>query len=260
MLPYLLTDEHLAQFILPEGKAEKLYFDRDLPGFGIRVRRDAKGRVRRKWFYQYRSRIDGAQQRIGLGNVDRPSQVSATKARQAAARLSENVQTGSDPQRARKTAKKDRTRILIDEATRYLDDRLNGVVGRKPMRATSYKFAKRYFELHWAALSKRPVALISEAEVKEELRGIIKRHGTQAARTAKANLSAFFSWAMREGIAKCNPCVATHVLMPGASRSRTLNDAEIKAIWSACDDDECKVHGSSLCPASDRRRSSSSLL
>ena len=226
MLQHLLTDEHLAQFILPEGKAEKLYFDRDLPGFGIRVRRDAKGRVRRKWFYQYRSRTDGAQHRIGLGNVDRPSQVSATKARQAAARLSENVQTGSDPQRARKAAKKDRTRLLLDEAMRYLDDRLNGVVGRKPMRLSSYKLAKRYFELHWSALSKRPVSLITDVEIKEALRAIIDKRGQQASRSAKANLSAFFSWAMREGIAKSNPCLTTHVLMQGASRDRTLDDAE----------------------------------
>jgi hypothetical protein len=43
-----LTDQNLHQFVLPEGKGEKLFFDRDLPGFGVRVRREASGRVRRK--------------------------------------------------------------------------------------------------------------------------------------------------------------------------------------------------------------------
>jgi hypothetical protein len=235
---YKLTDENLHQFVLPEGKAEKLFFDRDLPGFGIRVRRDMKGRVRRKWIYQYRSRLDGKQHRVALGNVDKPAPVLATKARQAAARLSENVQTGSDPQNERKVAKQERKRLLLDEALRYLDDRRNGIVGRRPMRDSTYRMARRYFEKHWAALARRPVASITEAEVKSELRKIIDQRGKQAARVAKTNLSAFYVWALGEGISKTNPTIATHALPPSAPRSRVLSDAEIRIIWAACGDDD----------------------
>ena len=91
-----LVDENLHRCILPEGKAETTYADEDLPGFGIRVRRDVKSRVRRKWFYQYRSRSDGKQHRINLGNVDSPAAVPATRARQKATEHSINAQLGDD--------------------------------------------------------------------------------------------------------------------------------------------------------------------
>jgi integrase len=238
MWQHQLTDENLHHCVLPDGKAEKLYFDRDLPGFGIRVRRTAKGRVQRKWFYQYRSRLDGKQHRVALGHVDKPAAVSATKARQAAAALGERVQIGSDPQKERKAAKAARKRLLLDEALKYLEDRRSGIVGRRPMRDSTYGPAKRYFEVHWGALAKRPVASITENEVKEQLRKIIDRHGKQAARAAKANLSAFYAWAMREGIAKTNPTIATHPLAQNPPRDRVFDDNEIRAIWSACRDDD----------------------
>jgi integrase len=233
-----LTDEALQQFVLPEGKSEKLYFDRDLSGFGIRVRRKASGRIQRKWFYQYRSKLDGKQRRVALGNVDKPAAVSPNKARQAAAALAQRVQIGNDPQRERKEAKKTSGRLLLDAALKYLEDRKGGIVGRRPMRESTYKLAKRYFELHWAELAKRPVAAITEAEVQSQLRKIIEQNGKQAARGAKANLSAFYGWALREGIAKTNPTIATHVLMQNPPRDRVLSDNEIRAIWLSLRDDD----------------------
>ena len=77
-----LIEENLELCTLPEGKSEKLYTDDNLAGFGIRVRRDAKGRAHRKWFFQYRAKADGSQHRVNLGNVDRPAAVPADKARQ----------------------------------------------------------------------------------------------------------------------------------------------------------------------------------
>jgi hypothetical protein len=111
-----LTDENLHLCVLPDGKSEKLYADDDLPGFGIRVRKDAKGRVRRKWFYQYRAKADGSQHRLNLGNVDKPAPVAATKARQDAAAKAERVQRGGTPQKERKDARAGRKRLLLDEA------------------------------------------------------------------------------------------------------------------------------------------------
>ena len=233
-----LTDEHLHLCVLPAGRPEKLYADDDLPGFGIRVRRDVKGRTRRKWFYQYRSRNDGSQHRINLGNVDSPAAVAATKARQAASALAEKVQIGGDPQKERQTAKKGRKRLLLDEALKYLSDRKEGIVGKRPMRLSTYKAAKRYFELHWGALAKRPVASVTDDEIKEQLRKIIERHGKTAAIRAKGNLSAFYVWALKEGIAKTNPTLTTHDIAENPPRDRVFDNGEIRAIWSACRDDD----------------------
>lgn len=234
---YQLTDAALHECTLPEGKSEKLYFDRDLTGFGIRVRRKANGRVQRKWFFQYRSKLDGKQRRVGLGNVDKPSAVSATKARQAAAALNDRVQTGgADPQQERRETKQANKLLLLDAALKYLDDRKGGIVGKRPMRETTYKRARLHFEKHWGTLAVRPVAAITENEIKTELRKIIDRHGKQAARVAKANLSAFYVWALKEGLVKTNPTIYTHALAQNPPRERVLTDDEIRAIWSTLRD------------------------
>ena len=233
-----LVDENLRRCVLPEGKPEETYADTDLPGFGIRVRRNAKGRVQRRWFYQYRSKADGGQHRINLGNVDSPAAVPATRARQAAAGLSVRVQVGGDPQKERKVAKTGAKRLFLDEALKYLADRKDGVIGKRPMRLSTYKAAKRYFELHWAPLQKRPVASITETEVKEQLRKIIDQHGKTAAIRAKSNLSAFYVWAQREGVAKTNPTLNTHAIAENPPRARVLDDNEIRAIWLGCREDD----------------------
>jgi hypothetical protein len=198
----IFTDQNLHLCTLEDGKSEKLFHDDELPGFGIRVRRERGGTVRRKWFFQYRSKADGAQRRVALGNVDRPAAVSASKARQAATAISEKVQTGADPQKQRKAAKADRKRRFGEEALKYLDDRKAGIIGKRPMKLSTYKAAARYFKDHWGALEKRPVASITDDEVKAQLRQIIDKHGKTAAIRAKSNLSAFYVWALKEGIAK----------------------------------------------------------
>jgi integrase len=233
-----LTDENLHLCVLPEGRPEKLYADDDLTGFGIRVRRDLKGRTKRKWFFQYRSRNDGSQHRINLGNVDSPAAVPATRARQAATEMAVRVQVGGNPQKERTTAKKGRKRLLLDEALKYLSDRKEGIVGKRPMRLSTYKAAKRYFELHWGALAKRPVASVTDDEIKGQLRRIIEQHGKTAAIRAKGNLSAFYVWALKEGIAKINPTLTTHDIAENPPRDRVFDDGEIKAIWSACRSDD----------------------
>jgi integrase len=173
-----------------------------------------------------------------LGNVDRPAAVPATKARQKATEHSISAQLGNDPQKERKEARKARGRLLLDEAIKYLEDRRSGIVGRSPMRESTYRRARRYFEVHWSALARRSVASITEAEIKTELRKIIDHHGKQGARAAKANLSAFFAWSLKEGIAKTNPTIATHALAQNPPRDRVLSDDEIRSIWSTlCDDD-----------------------
>ena len=233
-----LIEQNLHLCTLPEGKAEKLYFDDELSGFGVRVRQDSGGRTRRRWFYQYRSKLDGTQRRIALGNVDRPAAVPTAKARQAATEIAVKVQLGQDPQGERKAARKSAKRLFGDEAQKYLDDRLAGIIGRKPMKLSTYKAGKRYFELHWGAFQRRPVDSISDNDVREQLRHIIEHHGKVAAIRAKTHLSAFYVWAIREGVAKINPTISTHTINENPPRDRVLADQEIKAVWAACLDND----------------------
>jgi len=211
------------------------YNDDELPGFKVRVRRDADGRVRRTWHLQYRGR-DGKQGRAALGSVDKPAALSATKARQKATELLVSVRAGDDPQRARKAVQKARKELLLDCA--LLEDRRTGIVGKRPMSRSSYLAGKRTFEQHFASLARRPVALITDDEVRKAVRQVVEQHGKIAAIRSKSALSAFFSWAMREGLARANPTILAQALAENPARDRVLDDDEIRAVWRACQDDD----------------------
>jgi integrase len=56
-----------------------------------------------------------------------------------------------------------------------------------------------------------------------------------AANRVAASLAKFFSWAIREGLASSNPAAGGN-RQPERSRSRVLNDGEMKLIWAATAD------------------------
>jgi integrase len=232
-----LTDENLHLLILPDGSNDIFYNDDELSGFHVRVRRDKSGRVRRNSGVQYRDQT-GKQGRVKFGSVDPPARLSMTKARQLAAELLVRVRAGSNPQKERKAARKAHKELLLDSALKYLEDRRAGIVGKRPMSKSTYGAAKRTFEKHFAALARRPVALITDDDIRKGLRQVIENHGKVAAIRDKSNLSAFFSWAMREGIAKANPTINAQALAENAPRDRVLDDDELSAIWAACQDDD----------------------
>ena len=69
--------------------------------------------------------------------------------------------------------------------------------------------------------------------VAAELRTISKERGAFAADRGRSTLSAFFGWAIGEGIVETNPVVGTNKQSKNVSRERVLTDAEIVAIWNA---------------------------
>jgi len=61
------------------------------------------------------------------------------------------------------------------------------------------------------------------------------------ARQARAALNGLYKWAMGEGLLgpfPANPVVGTHKPADPQPRDRVLSDAELAAIWNACQDDE----------------------
>jgi hypothetical protein len=47
-----LTEKTAKEIPLPEGKTDFVHFDTDVPGFGVRIRKGAKGESR-NWHFQY---------------------------------------------------------------------------------------------------------------------------------------------------------------------------------------------------------------
>jgi integrase len=211
---------------LPDGKSEHFIWDDSLPGFGVRLRNAS-----RRWVVQYR--FHGQQRRESLGDVRK---VTLDAARKIARSRFAQVELGSDPaaeRRAQRQATATKLNTLAFVAARYLDNK------RGKLRPSTYKAAEKHFTVHWKRLRERPIDSIKRADVAALLQEIIKAHGCTSAARARGNLSALFTWAMKEALCESNPVIGTNDPAQGIKpRDRVLSDEEIRIIWKACRDDD----------------------
>jgi integrase len=221
------TKDTVATLAAPPGKSDHIEWDSDLPSFGLRLRRS-----HRSWVCQYR--VGGQQRRESLGDIRK---VGLDAARAIARKRFAQVELGIDPKAMKGKTDADAAAMkltLAVAAERYLEF-------KKPLlRPSSYAAARSYFAIHWEPLATRPLVSISRADVASRLQEITKEHGRVAASRARANLSALFSWAMKEALCEANPVLITNdpagrMVKP---RARVLDASELKAIWNACDDDD----------------------
>jgi integrase len=225
-----LTDTLAATMELPAGKQEHFEWDTGLPGFGLRLRR-VGAEISRRWYCQYRAL--GRQRRESLGDIRK---IKLDVARSIARKRFAAVELGSDPAADRDRAKAEATAVKMtvgSVVTRYLKAK------KAEMRPATYEAAARYFQQHWSALNGRPIAAVIRAEVAAVLQDISAERGRVAASRARANLSAMFGWAVREGLLEQN--VAANTNKPDAgikARERILSDAELRTVWQNLEDDD----------------------
>ncbi len=211
-----LTKATVAKYALPEGKAEALLFDQDLPGFALRVRAGGK----RTWIAQYR--LGTKQRRVTLGTTET---VDPEEARRRAREALAKVSLGTDPQTEKRNAREQAAVTLRAIMPRYL------AFAARRQKAGHHEDTKRYLERHWAPLGETSLNLITRATVSARLGEIGEKNGLFAANRARAALSAFYSWAMGEGLAAANPVVGTHKPTEEAPRDRVLTDVELAEAW-----------------------------
>src|SRR6516225_2999944 len=133
------TKTTVARLSLPEGKTDHIWWDPELPGFGLRLHRDT-----RRFVIQYR--FAGQSRRESLGDARKI-------ARQRFAAVELGVDPLADKLRAKAEAAAARLTLAVVSA-RYLEV-------RKPVaRATTYSAVARDLTVHWAPLHKRPVESI----------------------------------------------------------------------------------------------------
>jgi integrase len=107
------------------------------------------------------------------------------------------------------------------------------------MRPSTYKAADAYFNGKWAPLHRKPIATIDRKAVADQLRRIVSDHGPTSAARARSNLSALFTWAMKEGMCTSNPVMGTNDPTEGQqARDRVLTDDEVRIVWRHCQDDD----------------------
>jgi integrase len=220
------TKTTVARLSLPEGKTDHIWWDPELPGFGLRLHRGT-----RRFIIQYR--FAGQSRRESLGD---PRKVLLDDARKIARQRFAAVELGVDPladkMRAKAEAAAARLTLAIVSA-RYLEV-------RKPVaRATTYSAVARDLTVHWAPLHKRPVESIKRADIAARLGEIARDSGRIAAARARASLSALYGWAVKEGLCEANPVITTNNPAKDTKpRERVLADNELRALWHACGEDD----------------------
>jgi integrase len=222
-----LTINSVHRLNLKPGQKERIVFDEDIPGFGIRIREGGS----RTWVFQYR--IGSKQRRMFLGSASDP-QVNLADTRKVASKLLGRVALGQDPAMDKATAKRDAENTLGSAVEQYLESR------RPSWRPGTYREVARHLTLHARPLHRIPIASVSQNDIVRLLDDITKKSGGVTANRTRANLSALLGWVIRRGIKLPEGNVASYTekAVQEHARERVLSDAELKVIWNGHLDDD----------------------
>jgi integrase len=209
------------------GKSDHIAWDDDTHGFGLRVRGDSL-----VWVFQYK--IGDQHRRMKLGTVAEKTCAQARKLAEAQrgrvsdAKLGHGVDPALEREKKKQESKpKPRLGTLGPVIADYLQVR-NGT-----MKPRSLEQVKHHLDKLWAPLHSIPAKGIDRAIVAAEIRSIAKRKGPIAANRARASLSAFFRWAIGEGLCEDNPVTGSNKQEESGPRERSLTDTEAATVWLA---------------------------
>jgi integrase len=221
-----LTQKTVATLTLPRGASEKIWFDDDLAGFGIRLRKGGS----KRFVFQYKQGTK--QRRVAVGAF--PA-LTVEKARQTAGLLHAEVRLGHDPAGAKAVRRARAAETMGAMLPSYLVRKADSAKPR------SYREIERHLNKHGKPLHGMQLAAIDRRAIGARLTVIAERSGPAAANRVRASLSAFFAWCMTQGLIDSNPVIGTNIEPEADARDRVLTDAELIAIWRAAGDDH---HGS----------------
>jgi integrase len=241
--------------LTPRPSGRVTYWDRNLPGFGLRIASPRPGsrEGRKTWIAM--GRVDGKPVMVTLGTLAQVPKVD--KAREVARAALLKMRGGTSPLEERKAekAQKEAAAKAVTAAereaaegrfalvaARFLDER-SKEEGWAP--AYEYEFrriVKRDVLPRWG---EKPIRAITRADVtdlidhKAEHRGRARKGetrgaGVQANRTL-TRLRTLFGWAAAEGLIAVDPTAGVRRRFKEEARDRVLSDAEIVSVWRAAE-------------------------
>jgi integrase len=197
----------------------QLLWDQSLNGFGAR-------RQRRNVFYLLRYRLNGRQRFITIGRHGSPW--TPDTARNEARRLLGLVAGRSDPADERIRP----AETFGAEVNRYLERK------RGSMKPRSFDGVERHLQAHSKPLHCLRLAEIDRRTIALRLAEIESASGPVARNRVRSSLSAFFGWAIREGLIEVNPVTGTGKADEGHSRDRVLSQTELAGVLGALGEDQ----------------------
>jgi integrase len=219
-----LTPAAVRSLTLPAGEVDRTFWDADIAGFGLRLRKSGS----RNWILQYDHA--GRTRRLTLGAV---SEMDAGKARATAMDLRAQIRLGRDPAGEKAAA--------LDQAARSASETFGALLPRylnhKRASVSRRWFSEidRHLGTQARSFHKRPAASIGRRDVAHLLAEVAESSGPVAANRLRTSLIAFFTWIIKEGLVESNPAALTNVAPTNGSRTRVLTDPELVEIWHAID-------------------------
>ena len=206
---------------LQPGKRERLYWDRDLKGFGLKVTTAG----RKVFVVQYRLGGRGSPtKRFTIGTHESPW--TAKSARIEAERVLHLAGLGQDPSKRAKDEKREQRELRFD---RYAEQFLHSYA--KP------EWADRTYRSHesnlrrWVSpvLRSKPISLIARRDVTEVL-DRIPSSKPALPRNVFVLMRKIFNWAIERGDLQVSPMQGMRVPKPAPERHHILSDDELLAV------------------------------
>jgi integrase len=198
------------------AKLDGWLWDTHVTGFG--ARRQTNG-----VFYYVRYRHAGQQT---VRSIGRHGPWTPDTARAKALQLLGEVAGGSDP-------------FAQELAGEGFAAALDRYLARKQgsLKLASFTETERYLRLRCTPLHSLRLDQIDRRKIAALLGEVETAYGPASRNRARSALSAFYTWAIQEGLVDVSPVAGTGKANEGGSRERVLSPEEIKALWRALGDD-----------------------
>jgi integrase len=223
-----LTEKVIPTLGLEASQDDRIFFDDQITGFGLRIRRIKKWNgaysnkpPSRSWLFQYR--IGSKTRRLVIG---RAPAIKAGRAREIAAELHAKVKLGHDPATEKRVRIERSAHTFGALVTKYL------AAQRGEMRPNSYRQIVRHLERQATQLHGLPADAIDRQAIAGRLNSIATESGAVTANRVRATMSAMFTWGMKEGLVLANPVANTNK-REEKPRERTLSNVELGLVWRA---------------------------
>ena len=204
---------------LAPGERDKIWFDDDIAGWGLRIRDGGK----RAWIFQYA--VGGRTRRLTFGTS--PA-MSVAKAREQAEQLHAQTKLGRDPAREKAEARARAGETFEHCLSLYLRHRR----AQGKLRATTLSEIERHLNVNLRALHNIDIDKLDRRAIAAELGRFTTERGPVQANRTRASVIKFLNWCAGEGYINSNPAQLINK-NPERPRDRLLTMDELARIWRA---------------------------
>jgi integrase len=209
--------------VLPPGVIDKVFWDDDVGGFGLRLRAGGSA----SYIVQYD--LGGKSRRVTLGPV---TLLDNSAARAKAKDLLARVRLGGDPGAEKLLRRTQAAETFGALLKRYF------IMQQRAVRQSSYEQTERRLRKLASPLHPLPLTTIDRRTLSALLGSVAEDRGPTAAVNLHSSLSGYFSWLVGEGLLDQNPMLGVNKPKSGPARDRLLSEDELRTLWAALGDDD----------------------